>query len=110
MSPVRGDNEKHASASERNACDDRSRRPHLENRDLSGGEPETCKQDQQEADLGDCDARLMAERKHKNNGSYLGLGHFPIPLRYGYSGRADPGPCSFRGHTVDRCAPPRSFP
>ena len=71
MTPVRCDNEKHASASERNACDNRSRRMHLEGRDLSGDEPDTGKQDQQEADLGECDARLMAERKHRNDGSYF---------------------------------------
>ena len=64
MTPVRGDDEKHASEGERNACDDRSRRRHLEGWDLSGDEPDTGKQDQQEADLGECDARLMAQRKH----------------------------------------------
>jgi hypothetical protein len=71
MTPVRGDNEKHASASECDACDNRSRRTHLEGRDLSGDDPDTGKQDQQEADLGECDARLMAERKHSNDGSYF---------------------------------------
>jgi hypothetical protein len=58
---VRGDDEKHASDGERNACDDHSRRRHLEGWDLSGDEPDTGKQDQQEADLGECDARLMAK-------------------------------------------------
>lgn len=62
MTPVRGNNEKHASASERNACDNRSCRRHLEGRDLSGDEPDTGKQDQQEADLGEFDARLMGQR------------------------------------------------
>src|SRR5665213_3114103 len=38
MTPVRGNNEKHASANERKACDNRSRRSHLEGRDLSGDE------------------------------------------------------------------------
>jgi hypothetical protein len=71
MTPVRGDNEKHASASERNAYDDRSRRRHLEGRDLSGDEPDTGKQDQQETDLGEFHARLMTERKHRNDGSYF---------------------------------------
>jgi len=35
---------------------------------LSGDEPDTGKQDQQESDLGECDARLMAERKDRNDG------------------------------------------
>jgi hypothetical protein len=60
MTPVRGDNKKQASACERNSCNDRSRRRHSKGRDLSGDEPDTGKQDQQEADLGECDARLMA--------------------------------------------------
>jgi hypothetical protein len=59
------------SEGERNACDDRSRRRHLEGWDLSGDEPDTGKQDQQESDLGECDAPLMAQRKHRNDGSYL---------------------------------------
>jgi hypothetical protein len=62
MTPVRGDDEKHACDGQRNACDDRSRRAQLECRDLSGDEPETCDQDQQEADFGQCDARVMCER------------------------------------------------
>ena len=81
MTPVRGDNEKHASASERNACDNLSRRMHLEGRDLSGDEPGTGKQDQQEADLGECDARLMAERKHRNDGSYFDRSVLPVVVR-----------------------------
>ena len=76
MSPARGNDEKHASASERNPCHNCSRRPHLEGRDLSGDEPDTGKQDQQVADLGECDARLMAERKHGSDGSYFDR---PIP-------------------------------
>jgi hypothetical protein len=51
------------SASERNACHNRPRRRHLEGRDLSGDKPDTGKQDQQAADLGECDARLVAERE-----------------------------------------------
>jgi hypothetical protein len=70
MTPVSSNDEKHASEGERNACDDRSRRRHLEDWDLSGDEPDTGKQDQQESDLGECDAGLMAERKHRNDGSY----------------------------------------
>jgi len=76
MSPARGNDEKHASASERNPCHNCSRRPHLEGRDLSGDEPDTGKQDQQVADLGECDARLMAERKHGSDSSYFDR---PIP-------------------------------
>src|ERR1017187_3296902 len=72
MTPVRGDNEKHARASERKARD----------------------------------ARLMAERKHRNNGSYFGLGPCRIPLGYGYPGCADPGACNYREHAVDRRAAP----
>jgi hypothetical protein len=64
MTPVSGDNEQRASARERDACDNRSRPRNLEGRDLSGDEPHSGKQDQQEADLGECDARLTAERKH----------------------------------------------
>jgi len=81
MTPVRGDNEKHASASERNACDNRSSCRHLEGRDLSGDEPHTGKQDQQEADLGECDARLMAERKHRSDGIYFGRSVLPVTER-----------------------------
>jgi hypothetical protein len=36
---------------------------------LSGDEPDTGKQDQQESDLGECDARLMVQRKYRNDGS-----------------------------------------
>jgi hypothetical protein len=64
MTPVSSNDEKHASEAERNACDDRSRNRHLEGWDLSGDEPDTGEQDQQESDLGECDARLMAQRKH----------------------------------------------
>jgi hypothetical protein len=81
MTPVRGDDEKHASDGERNACDDHSRRRHLEGWDLSGDEPDTGKQDQQEADLGECDARLMAEGKHRNNGSYFDRSVLPVVVR-----------------------------
>ena len=52
----------------------------------------------------------MAERKHKNNGSYLGLGPCRIPLGYGCPGCADPGACNFREHAVDQRGAPRSFP
>jgi hypothetical protein len=110
MIPMSGDNEKHTSASERNACDDRSRRPHLEGRDLSGDEPDTCKQDQQETDLGESYARLMAESKLRNNGSYFGLGPCRMLLGYGCPGCADPGACNFREHAFDGRATPRSFP
>ena len=72
MTPVSSNDEKHASEGERNACDDRSRNRHLEGWDLSGDEPDTGKQDQQESDLGECDARLMAQRKHRNDRSYFG--------------------------------------
>jgi hypothetical protein len=81
VTPARGDNEKHASASERNACHNRSRRTHLEGRDLSGDKPDTGKQDQQEAELGECDARLVAERKHGSNGSYLDRSVLPTTER-----------------------------
>src|ERR1039458_10250974 len=70
MTPVSSNDEKHASDGECNACDDRSRSRHLEGWDLSGDEPDTGKQDQQEANLGERDARLMAQRKHRNDGSY----------------------------------------
>ena len=81
MTPVRGDNEKHASASERNACDNHSRRRHLEGRDVSGDEPHTGKQNQQEADLCECDACLMAERKHRNDGIQFDLSVLPVTER-----------------------------
>jgi hypothetical protein len=60
MTPVSSNDEKHACEDERNASDDRSRSRHLEGWDLSGDEPGTGKQDQQESDLGERDARLMA--------------------------------------------------
>ena len=110
MTPASGNDEKHASEGERNACDDRSLNRNLEGWDLSGDEPDTGKQDQREAHLGECDARLMAERKHRNNGSYFGLGPCRIPLGYGYPGCADPGACNYREHAVDRRAAPCSFP
>ncbi|HVD03953.1 MAG TPA: hypothetical protein VNF75_07460 [Candidatus Dormibacteraeota bacterium] len=56
--------EKHASGGERNACDDGPLSRDLEGWDLSGDEPDTGKQDQQESDLGDCAARLVAQDKH----------------------------------------------
>ena len=67
--PVRGDDEKHASEGERNACDDRSRRRHLEGWDLSGDEPDSGEQDQQEPDFGEGYASSMAESKHGTHGS-----------------------------------------
>ena len=81
MTPVSGNDEKHASDGECNACDDRSRSRHLECWELSGDEPDTCKQDQQEADLGQCDARLMAQRKHRNDGSYSDRSALPATER-----------------------------
>jgi hypothetical protein len=81
VAPARGDNEKHASASERNACHNRSRRTHLEGRDLSDDKPYTGKQDQQEADLGECDTPLAAEPKHGSNGSYLDRSVLPTTER-----------------------------
>ena len=72
MTPVSSNDEKHASKGERNACDDRSLSRDLEGWDLSGDEPDTGKQDQQESDLGECDARLMAESNHRNDGTYFG--------------------------------------
>ncbi|MGO8863654.1 MAG: hypothetical protein ACLQRH_23255 [Acidimicrobiales bacterium] len=71
MTPVSSNDEKDASEGECNACDDRSRNRHLEGWDLSGDEPDTGKQDQGEANLGECDARLMAQCKHINDGSYF---------------------------------------
>jgi hypothetical protein len=68
MTPVSSNDEKHTSEGERNACDDRSRGRHLEGLNLSGDKPDTSKQDQQESDLGECDARLMAERQRRNDG------------------------------------------
>ena len=69
MPPVSGNDEKHASEGERNACDDRSLNRNLEGWDLSGDEPDTGKQDQQESDLGECDACFLA---HCNDGSCFG--------------------------------------
>jgi hypothetical protein len=66
MTPVSGNDEKHASEGERNACDDRPLSRNLEGWDLSGSEPDARKQDQQESDLGECDAGLRA---HINDGS-----------------------------------------
>lgn len=71
MTPVRGNNEKHASANERKACDNRSRCSHLEGRDLSDDEPDTGEQDQQEANLGKSDSSLVADRRHGNDGNYF---------------------------------------
>ena len=71
MTPVSGDDEEHASANERDACDNRSRSRNLKGRDLSGDEPHTGKQDQQEADLGECDTGLMGEREHRSDGMYF---------------------------------------
>jgi hypothetical protein len=63
MTPVSSNDEKHASEGERNACDDFPLSRYLEGWDLSGDEPDTGKQDQQESDLGECAARLVAQRK-----------------------------------------------
>jgi hypothetical protein len=71
VTPVRCNDEKHASESERNACDDRSRCRHLECWYLSGYESETGKQDQQESDLGECDARMMAQGNRPNDRSHF---------------------------------------
>jgi len=81
VTPTRGDNEKHASASERNACHNPSRRTRLEGRDLSGDKPDTGKQDQHEADPGERDARLVAERKPGSNDSYLDRSVLPTTER-----------------------------
>jgi hypothetical protein len=67
MTPVSSNDEKHASDGECNACDDRSRSRHLEGWDLSGDEPDTGKQDQQEATIsgigrGRCVDRLRSHR------------------------------------------------
>jgi hypothetical protein len=78
MTPARSNDEKHASEAEGNACDDRSRPRHLEDWDLSGNEPYTGKEDQQESDLGECDAGLMAERKHRNDGSDSDHSQMPV--------------------------------
>jgi hypothetical protein len=75
MTPVSSNDEKHASEGERNACDDRPLSRDLEGWDLSGDEPDTGKQDQQESDLGECAARLMAQRKH-----YLGAACVAEPI------------------------------
>ena len=75
VTPAHGDNEKHATAGERNACHNRSRRTHLEGRDLSGDKPDTGKQNQQEADLGECDTRLVAEDKHESDGEFAPAAH-----------------------------------
>ena len=64
MTPVSSNDEKHASEGERNACDVRPLSRDLEGWDLSGDEPETGKQDQQESDLGECAARFVAQPKH----------------------------------------------
>ena len=69
MTPMSGNDEKHASEGECNACDDRPRNWHLEGWDLSGDEPDTSKQDQQESNLGERDACVMAQRKHGKDGS-----------------------------------------
>jgi hypothetical protein len=63
---MRGNDEKHSSEGERNACDDLSLNRYLEGWDLSGDEPDTGKQDQQESDLSECCACLIA---HGNDGS-----------------------------------------
>ena len=94
VAPVRGDYEEHASEGECNACDDRSRNGHLEGRDLSRDEPDSGEQDQQEADLGQGDARVMAHRKHKNDGSYFGCSVLRVTELPGLS------------PTCRRCRPP----
>jgi hypothetical protein len=63
MTPVSGNDEKHASEGERNARDDRSRSRQLEGCDLSGDEPDTGKRNQQEptsASVTPCDGSTQA--------------------------------------------------
>jgi hypothetical protein len=50
------------------ACDDVSRRGHLEGRDLSGDKPDACEQDQQESHLGEDDSCIAA---HDADASYF---------------------------------------
>ena len=66
MAPVSGNDEKHASEDQRNACDDRSLNRNLKGWNLSGHEPDTGEQDQQESDLGEYDACLMAHGNDRN--------------------------------------------
>jgi hypothetical protein len=82
MTPVRSNDEKYSSEGERNACDDRSRPRKFEDWDLSGDEPDTGKQDQQESDLGESDAGVMAECNHTKDGSYFdhSPGRFPCDI------------------------------
>ena len=79
LTPVRGDDEKQAGEGERNACDDRSRCANLEARDFGGDEPDTGKQDQQESDFREGDARLMAESEHGHHGSDSNRSALPLP-------------------------------
>jgi len=68
VTPVRRDDQKQASKGECNACDDGSHCGHLEGRDLSGDQPDTGEQDQEESDLGEGFSSLRA---HGTDGSYF---------------------------------------
>lgn len=69
MAPVGRDDEQHTSSDECSASDDGSGHGHFEDWDLSGDQPDTGEQDQQEADFGEFDARVVGERKNRNDGS-----------------------------------------
>jgi hypothetical protein len=69
MTPVSGNDEKHSGDGERRAGDNRPHSRHLEGWDLSGDKPDAGKQDQQEANLGERDARLVAQGYHRDHGS-----------------------------------------
>jgi hypothetical protein len=78
VTPVRRDDQKQASKGECNACDDGSHCGHLEGRDLSGDQPDTGEQDQQESDLGEGFSRLRA---HGTGGSYFDQSKLPVTER-----------------------------
>src|ERR1019366_4714911 len=62
MTPARGDDEKHAGDGESDSRNDRPCSCHLEQRDLGSGQPDASEENEQEADLGQCSARL---RRHQ---------------------------------------------
>lgn len=74
MTPVRRDDEKYAGAGERDSRHDRSDRSPFEGWELSGNEPDAGNQDQEEANLGEGDARLTTKREHRDNGSFPSFG------------------------------------
>jgi hypothetical protein len=77
---VGGDDQQDAGERKRNPRDYRSRSAHPEPRDLGGSKPDTRKQDQQKANLGKPDARVMADRRKHNAHHIPGLNGSSSPF------------------------------